>query len=74
MTQQERYGILCSVNPDVLQKLCAQLRDAQDDEGVRRASEALRSYLREQQKHVRERLMSDAEKAFSLTLDPQLDG
>lgn len=73
MSQANRYGILYRVNPEILQRLCAQLRDAQDEESIHRAAEALRTYLREQQTRMRERLVSDAEKAFSLTLGPQLE-
>ena len=73
MSQANRYGILYRVNPEILQQLCAQLRDAQDEESIHRAAEALRTYLREQQTRMRERLVSGAEKAFSLTLDPQLE-
>jgi hypothetical protein len=67
-----RYGILVGVTDNTLNQLCVQLRDAQEEESIRRAAEALRNYLHHQQRHLRERLLSDAEKAFSQTLDPQL--
>jgi len=35
------------------------------------AAQALRNYLHDQQRQLREKLLSDAEKAFSKALDPQ---
>jgi len=62
-----RYGIIVStpVNEALLKRLCNELRDATDEQSVRRAAEALRAYLKKEQILVRERLASYAEKAFS---------
>jgi hypothetical protein len=53
------------VNDEYFQKLCNDLRDSTDEEKVRRAAEALRRYLRDQQFIIRQRLSPYIEKAFS---------
>jgi len=47
-----------------LRKLCDDLRKARDEHEMRHAAEALRSYLREQQWTMLERLAPYMEKAF----------
>lgn len=55
----------------LLQQLCDELRDAQGSAEIERAAQALRSHLKEQQSGIRERLLSEAEKAFQSQVDLQ---
>lgn len=55
----------------LLQQLCDELRDAQGAVEIERAAQALRSHLKEQQSGIRERLLSEAEKAFQARADLQ---
>jgi hypothetical protein len=47
-----------------LQKLCEDLRDADDAKGIRKAAAALRLYLREEQFIVRSKMQPYIEKLF----------
>jgi len=53
------------VRDQYFEKLCNQLRDAAGEEEVRRAAEALRRYLQDQQYIIRQRLSPYMEKVFA---------
>ena len=50
----------------VFKKLCQDLRDSDGEENIRRAADALRRYMQDQQFILRRRLAPSVEKAFMM--------